>query len=118
MTCLAANALAALGPLQAGVVGVGLRRAGDVVCRRAACGTAVRRLEVRADYGPGRVLGHRGTPSRPAMAGRLAGTIDSHNVLSAEVDLREGGERLDGVAQHFERDARTDGERGLLEPFA
>src|SRR3954454_1389498 len=34
-----------------------------------------------------------------------------------EVDLREGGEGLDRVAQHVERDACTDGKRRLLEPL-
>ena len=34
------------------------------------------------------------------------------------VDLGEGRERLDRVAQHVERYVRADGQRGLLEPLA
>src|SRR5436190_7785856 len=36
----------------------------------------------------------------------------------ADVDLREGGEGLDRVAQHVQRDAGADGQRRLLQPFA
>jgi hypothetical protein len=34
------------------------------------------------------------------------------------VDLREGRERLDGVAQHVEPNARMDRQRDLLQPLA
>src|SRR5437763_12920712 len=37
---------------------------------------------------------------------------------AGDVDLREGGERLDGVREDVERDVSSDGECGLLEPFA
>src|SRR3954451_6005324 len=61
-----------------------------------------------------RLLASRAGPDR------LAGLCDLsvEGLHRGEVDLREGGERRDGVGKHVERDARADGEGGLLEPLA
>src|SRR3954452_4969733 len=56
---LAAQALAALWPLDDSVVGVDLRGADDVVCWSAAGGADVRGVEVRLDHGPCSRFGHR-----------------------------------------------------------
>ena len=55
-------------------------------------------------------------PRRPACD--AAAISRAERLQRVDVDLREGREGLDGVAQHVERDARADGERGLLEPLA
>src|SRR5262249_38029322 len=43
--------------------------------------------------------------------------VDPEGLQRTEVDLREGRERLDGVEQHVERQARPDRKGGLLQPL-
>jgi len=79
-------------------------------------GADVRGVEVRPDHGPGVGSGHRALRAGPD---RLARPRDLfvERLQRGEVDLREGGEGLDRVAQHVERDACADGKRRLLEPL-
>ena len=44
--------------------------------------------------------------------------LAAQRLQRGDVDLGEGGERLDDVAQHVERHAGADGQRGLLQPLA
>ena len=43
--------------------------------------------------------------------------LGAQRLERGHVDLGEGGERLDDVAQHVERDAGADGQGGLLQPL-
>src|SRR3954471_5595020 len=55
-----------------------------------------------------------------SCANRLACRRDvlAECLQPGDVDLREGGERLDRVAEDVERDVRADRQRRLLEPLA
>ena len=57
---------------------------------------------------------------RAGSAGRLAGGRDLvvQGLERGDVDLGEGGEGLDDVAQHLQRHAGADGQGGLLQPLA
>src|SRR5881227_2425661 len=48
----------------------------------------------------------------------VCGDLDAERPQRVGIDLGEGGEWLDRVAQHVERYTRADGQRGLLEPLA
>ena len=71
-----------------------------------------------------RLAGHSCSPPvRPPSAGRrrpacAAPRSPAQRLQRRDVDLREGRERLDRVAQHVERDVRADGQRRLLQPLA
>ena len=54
-------------------------------------------------------------PSRTARSG---GDLAAERFQRVDVDLGEGGEGLDDVAQHLQRHAGADGQRGLLQPLA
>src|SRR5271157_1035767 len=58
-------------------------------------------------------------PSGLSPLGRLARCRDlaAQRLERGDIDLGEGGEGLDRVAQHLERHAGTDRQRGLLDPL-
>src|SRR5580658_9267207 len=66
------------------------------------------------------VIGSLRVWSRRSSRGGLAGGSDlaGQCLERVNVDLREGGEGLDDIAQDLQRHARTDGQRGLLHPLA
>src|SRR5260370_26385442 len=63
--------------------------------------------------------GERLAPSWRSRPGRLAGggDLDAERLQRVDVDLREGGEGLDDIAQHRQRHAGANGQRGLLQPL-
>src|SRR3712207_4591440 len=56
----------------------------------------------------------------PAVASRRlerSGDLVAEGLDGRAIDLREGGEGLDRVGEHVERDAGADGQRRLLQPL-
>ena len=56
--------------------------------------------------------------SRPRRRPGRCRDLAAERLQRVDVDLREGRERLDRVAQHVERDAGADRQRRLLQPLA
>src|SRR5580698_7540297 len=72
------------------------------------------------DASSGRRLPSLWTRSWRSGRGRLAGARDLavQRFQRVDVDLGEGGEGLDDIAQHLDRHPGADGQRGLLQPLA